>query len=373
VLLFRYQVFDAVTAETSIIILSKNSIQNKNILLNYFDKLDEMEQKQYKNIAQDDWKNSSELGFNLLFDGDKLKTINKIIKDTIELEKNCIVSSGLVPYEIGKGTPKQTKEDLKNRIYDATYPIDSSYKNYMVGGSINKFIITPSKTDWIKFGDNLAAPRKNFNFFQTKIMVRQTSDKIISSIDTVGFISLKSVHNIVIKNEILKYETLVCILNSKLMDFYYKFLVPEEGRTFAEVKAVNLKRLPIKNIDKNFNQEPFIQKADKMLSLNKNLQETKQNFLNELKLEKLTKKLQNFEDLDFDEFISEYTKALKLKFADKLAERNFKNEWKAIFENDKILACGFKTEIQITDKEIDKMVYELYGLSDDEIRIVEGN
>jgi len=36
------------------------------------------------------------------------------------------------------------------------------------------------------------------------------------------------------------------------------------------------------------------------------------------------------------------------------------------------LACGFKTEIQTTDKEIDKMVYELYGLSDDEIKIVEG-
>ncbi|MBU0720781.1 hypothetical protein KJ877_05520 [bacterium] len=108
-----------------------------------------------------------------------------------------------------------------------------------------------------------------------------------------------------------------------------------------------------------------------MLSLNKSLQETKQNFTNELKLEKLTKKLQNFEELTFEEFVAEYKKSLKLKFADKLAERNFKQEWQAIFENDKTLACGFKTEIQITDKEIDKMVYELYGLSDEEIKIVE--
>ena len=30
-------------------------------------------------------------------------------------------------------------------------------------------------------------------------------------------------------------------------------------------------------------------------------------------------------------------------------------------------------EIATTDKEIDKMVYELYGLSDEEIGIVEGN
>jgi hypothetical protein len=40
-------------------------------------------------------------------------------------------------------------------------------------------------------------------------------------------------------------------------------------------------------------------------------------------------------------------------------------EWQAIFENDKALTCKLKTEIE-------KMVYELYGLSDDEIKIVEG-
>jgi len=32
-----------------------------------------------------------------------------------------------------------------------------------------------------------------------------------------------------------------------------------------------------------------------------------------------------------------------------------------------------KTEIDKTDKEIDQMVYELYGLSEDEIKIVEGS
>ena len=81
--------------------------------------------------------------------------------------------------------------------------------------------------------------------------------------------------------------------------------------------------------------------------------------------------LQNFEALEFDEFIKEYKKAKKLKFKDKLDERNFKNEWKLLFENDKIIALEFKSQISIMDKEIDKMVYKLYGLSDDEIKIVE--
>ena len=371
-LLFRYQVFEEVTAETSIITLTKIKSINEKIIINHFDNTNEIEIKENKTISQNDWIDSYEIGFNLLFDGKKLKVINKIVSDTLELEKLCFVSSGLVPYEVGKGTPKQSKEDLKNRIYDANYQVDETYKNYIVGGSINKFIITPSKNDWIKFGDNLAAPRKNFNFFQTKIMVRQTSDKIICSIDNIGYISLKSVHNLVIINEILKYETLTCILNSKLMDFYYKFLVPEEGRTFAEVKAVNLKRLPIKKIDENFNQQIFIEKADLMQKLNKKLQITKQNFYNELKLEKLTKKLQNFEELEFDDFVKEYAKAIKLKFTDKLEERNFKNNWKSLFENDKKEVQELQSQINKTDKEIDQMVYRLYDLTEDEIKIVEG-
>jgi hypothetical protein len=32
-----------------------------------------------------------------------------------------------------------------------------------------------------------------------------------------------------------------------------------------------------------------------------------------------------------------------------------------------------QTEIEKTDKEIDQMVYKLYGLTEEEIKIVEGN
>ncbi len=115
-----------------------------------------------------------------------------------------------------------------------------------------------------------------------------------------------------------------------------------------------------------------MEKANVMLKLTSNLQESKQNFTSELELEKIPKKLQNFEELDFDSFIKEYKKAKKLKFADKLEERNFKNEWRALFENDSKIALDLKSQIDITDREIDRMVYALYGLSEGEILIVEG-
>ena len=168
----------------------------------------------------------------------------------------------------------------------------------------------------------------------------------------------------------LKYITVV--LNSSLMSYYFINNTAKAVRQmFPKIILQDLRQFPFKEISLK-EQEPFIQKADLMLELNKKLQELKQNFINELNLEKVPTKLQKFEELDFDDFVKEYAKAKKLKFADKLEERNFKNEWQRLFENDKKEVLEIQNQINITDKEIDQMVYKLYNLTPDEIKIVEG-
>ena len=47
-------------------------------------------------------------------------------------------------------------------------------------------------------------------------------------------------------------------------------------------------------------------------------------------------------------------------------------DWMDVFEEKKAEAQTLKSEIDKTDKEIDQLVYELYGLSEEEIKIVEG-
>nr|MBC8525777.1 N-6 DNA methylase [Candidatus Cloacimonadota bacterium] len=367
-LLFKYQVFDEVTAETSIITLSKKNRNTKNIKINHYYNYFETETKPYKFISQNNWRKCYELGFNLFFDKDKLKIVNKILNDSIELNKIIDVTVGIKPYQTNKGKPKQTKEDVKNRIFDANTKINETFKNYIVGGNITKFLIVPCKTNWLKFGDFLAEPRQSLNFFQTKIMVRQTSDKIISAIDHNGQLSLNNVHNLVLRNDVLKYEVLVCILNSKLMNFYYNFLVPEKGRTFAEVKAVNLKRLPIKLIPET-SQQPFIENADLMLSLNKQKQELINKFMHRLEtnfeIEKLSNKMKTFYDYDFKSLITELKKK-KIKLS--LSQQD---EWEYYFNKYKDEILKLQKQIDETDKEIDQMVYELYGLTKEEIEIVE--
>ena len=82
-------------------------------------------------------------------------------------------------------------------------------------------------------------------------------------------------------------------------------------------------------------------------------------------MEKLSPKLQDWYLLEFSEFVKELKKAkIKLNPSEDM-------EWEEVFLHKKEEALEVKNEIEITDKEIDGMVYELYGLSEEEIEVVE--
>ncbi|MDY0090610.1 MAG: hypothetical protein RBR78_09620, partial [Flavobacteriaceae bacterium] len=70
-------------------------------------------------------------------------------------------------------------------------------------------------------------------------------------------------------------------------------------------------------------------------------------------------------NLDFSEFSKELSKK---KITLSLSQ---KSEWMDFFETEQQKAQNIKIQIQKTDNEIDKMVYELYGLSEEEILLVE--
>lgn len=80
----------------------------------------------------------------------------------------------------------------------------------------------------------------------------------------------------------------------------------------------------------------------------------------------LSKKLQDWPNLTFAAFLKELQKQ-KIKLS--LPEEA---EWLKYFEEQKALANSIQQVIDTTDKEIDNMVYELYGLTEEEVRIVEG-
>ena len=158
---------------------------------------------------------------------------------------------------------------------------------------------------------------------------------------------------------------ILSILNSNLLNIFYKFQYTDKN-----VKPIYISKLPIPNIPLS-DQQPFIAKADQMLSLNKELQEVngkfQRNLIREFSLDTLSSKLQNWHSLSYAEFIKELEK-LKVKLS-----LHQKAEWETYFQQETDKARTIKTEIDRTDREIDQLVYQLYELTEEEILIVENS
>jgi len=205
-----------------------------------------------------------------------------------------------------------------------------------------------------------------------KIIYRQTSSKLIATIDFNANHNDKTVHCLIPRSEFennidLKY--VLTLLNSRLLNYYYEILTEETGRVFAQVKTIYIKDLPFVLLVKE-TQQPFVEKAEEMLSLNKEFHIEKQNFINSLKehkkLNKITKRLQDFNKIEFSDLIEEIGKQ-KARFTLGLET----NEWREYFNITKQKVNELQNQINQTDKEIDKIVYELYDLTPEEIEIVE--
>jgi len=75
--------------------------------------------------------------------------------------------------------------------------------------------------------------------------------------------------------------------------------------------------------------------------------------------------LERFDEYDFKDFLDEFTRQ-KIDFpAQKIVE------WKKIFNKYKKQLLPVHEQISQTDKKIDRLVYELYGLDEPDILIVD--
>jgi len=95
-------------------------------------------------------------------------------------------------------------------------------------------------------------------------------------------------------------------------------------------------------------------------------------FSGQYKLTKLSKKLESWYELSFTDFIAELNKAIKATGQTTLTKKD-EFDWIDLFEENRSKVQSLIAEIDKTDDTIDEMVYELYGLSPDEINIVKSD
>ncbi|MDM8553705.1 N-6 DNA methylase [Desulfococcaceae bacterium HSG7] len=204
-----------------------------------------------------------------------------------------------------------------------------------------------------------------------RILIRRTGNRLCCALLEQKALTESTLYSVVLTSSGYSLKFILVILNSSLYTYYIRHKMLTNQQAFPQILMTDLKSLPIKIINSE-QQKPFIEKADIMLSQNKKLWKLKTDFLNflksELKPQKITKKLENWPDSDWDQFKKELTKCKVKMKALSLKERK---EWQEYFTEEKLKAAEIKSVVENTDREIDLMVYKLYGLTEEEIKIVE--
>ena len=362
---YMYEVFpDANIGDTISLILRNDTNNKESIDLSVYqsvnDRMDIIVEYQMF-INNDGTYNFSNTNFQL----------NKLYINTLPLDEIANVIVGIKAYQKGKGIPKQTDEVVKNKIYTSNYRVDDSFIQCVNGRDFYRYTFLMEPEMYLSYGLWLAEPRNSAPFFDDeKIILRQTADCLIATLDTHKRINLNNVYNVGLLNNNYSLKYILAILNSKLMEYLYRNIVQENGRVFPEVKKAVLGKIPIKNMQ-FAEQQLFVQSVDDILAINEKLRSKRTRFLRRLSENiegiKVTSSLSTFDQLEFADFLKELKKQ---KITLKLSQQD---EWEDYF-NDYRSACRQLSE-QITeiDKEIDLRVYKLYGLTYDEVLIVDAD
>lgn len=187
----------------------------------------------------------------------ELVPIYKKMEDNSSRLKNIAeVKAGIQAYEVGKGTPKITSEMRDKRIYHSMKKEDATYRKYLQGEDVRRYEIKWSG-EWIKYGKNLAAMRKEEYFEEPRILVRQIPQNSIYSVPAMlcnsDFINDRN--SMIIRNMQLNPYYILGIINSKLMTIWFVLKYDKFQRgLFPQFKVNELEEFPIP-IDKTFENE----------------------------------------------------------------------------------------------------------------------
>ena len=296
------------------------------------------------------------------------KIITKIEKEAIILEDIGKWSDGVKIVGPAKDYAFQKVKENET-FFPMLFGKDIDKYSITWGGSYccrNKEVIQAHNATDIRLRDETM-------FNRPKILIRKTGREIVATIDTQNYYNEQSLFSYGIDKEGYDLYTVLGILNSSIANFLLKENAFSKKDTFPQIRLHWLKDFPLpKNIKESNINETVEQVLIKVKGFATKINAYRKYLKSQFTGIILTKKLQNWHELDFGDFITELNKSIKKTGGEKLSKMD-EMEWMDVFETKKAEAQTLKDQIDKTDAEIDAMVYELYGLSEEEIHIVENN
>lgn len=363
---FEGMVFSEASINTVIFVIEKVIKESEVEIINDNSKLPSAESL-YKSLTESNFISHE----NYLKDDEiNIDFTNKILSNLLRnIEKNTQKLSEVANYTLGLQVYHNTlhsQENIKERIYHNTQQLDGTYIPEIGGKHLSRYSINLNHLEYVSIGEWCYNKPSDYFLTGERIFIREipSSSHLICTLFSGLGVPNKAV--IIVKSDIINIKTLLGILNSKLIGFYiHKTTEKGKQKLFPRISLTSVRNIPIP-----YKKDEGIDlKVDKILSLRNDFNKISEAYLDLLTtkfpIDNPSRNLQSWHTLDFKGFLKELKKA---RVSLTLPEEA---EWMAYFNAEKEKAQALQNEINRLDKEIDGMVYGLYGLTEEEIAIVE--
>jgi hypothetical protein len=259
----KEDVFDEASVEVLIFIFSKAKMKSDSVYL-----IAENGKFNFKNyFNSDSFYQNSKHNFTVTLDNVNQIVISKILEKSVELSELFSTISGIKEYQVGKGKPSQTLEQVKNKVFNSNEKIDETYLPELRGKNLSKYSYK-WQNEFISYGIWLAEPRIQSFFEGDKILMRQIPAKksLIASYVNQTFVVDQTAYIAKAKID-LNILFYLGILNSKLLFWYFQNINNEFDNLFPKIKVKEFNTLPLPKIE--FSNNALGEKVDQILSLKK--------------------------------------------------------------------------------------------------------
>jgi type I restriction-modification system DNA methylase subunit len=308
---------------------------------------------------------------------DRNKQISQIVKtENPVLEKYTKLEFKTIDFycDLFKGMAVKDRKEFISEIKN------NQPDKFLLGNCISRYTITNSfYCDYNEL--TIVGGTKNIDKhnIEPRILIRRTGDYLCCVLLENKALTESTLYSCSLKNNDLDIYFLLGLLNSKLLTYIVRQKMIMNEQAFPQIMMTDIKllKIPLANSEQ---QQKVKELTQSISTMHKIFFEHKTRFNNliiaKTGLNKLSRKLNNWNELEFGVLLKELEK-LRKKSAQESEVQYSKlslseeAEWMQYFNEQKQKATEIKIEIEKTDKEIDGIVYELYGLTENEINTVE--
>lgn len=322
-------------------------------------------------IKYSQWEATELLKIEYTADSSEKEILDKIESQSNRLIQHGEVIQGITPYDSYRG---QSPEIIKNRGYHFSYKKDDTCGKWLDGEGVSRYALSEGN-EWLSYGEWLAAPREKRYFEGMRILFREVpgqAKRIQACMAKEVFYYGHSITPFKPFDSVSEahLNIILALVNSRLINWYGRKKLPNFSKTtFPKINPKDVKELPIlKGCDTK--AALLAEYSKSMQEMNIKLNGDIQRFANLVKgefgLGSLSNKLLGWPSLDWKVFETE------LKKHKVVLNLNQKSQWIGHFETSKKQILDLTLQKELIDQKIDQLVYQLYELTPDEIRIVEG-